>query len=85
MTARKLAVIARQRRKDAGLTQEELAEKLAASGRYDAPLSKQAISKAENYEEGDGMTSLRIAIVEELSSRKIVGPLWGFEDDLKAA
>ena len=76
-----LATVARQYRKSKGMTQEEVARALMKSGRYDTQLSKQAISKAENYDERDGMTALRIAIIEELTDSEVVGPLWRLTDE----
>ena len=74
-----LATLVRRKRKESGLTQTELANRLVRAGRANS-LSKQAISQAENPKPGDGMTALRIALVEELTDRQLVGPFWVFED-----
>ena len=74
-----LVALIRSRRRENGLTQTQLADRMVEAGRADS-LSKQAISKAENPQPGDGMTSLRVALVEELTGRKLEGPLWKPKD-----
>ena len=81
MSESELATLIRSHRREKGLTQTDLASRLVESGRVDS-LSKQAVSKAENPKPGDGMTNLRIALVEELTGQRIVGPFWTFRDIL---
>ena len=69
MTPADLAERARELRKDAGLTQRDLADKIECS--------TSTISKAENYHEGDGMISARITIIEALTGETIEGPFYG--------
>ena len=73
MTEAQLAEKARMERHRQRLTQEEVAERVGRSA--------QAVSKAENYEEGDAMTRLRIEIVEELTGQEVKGPLWKVDDE----
>lgn len=68
MTEAQLAEKARMERHRQRLTQREVGEQVGRSA--------QAVSKAENYEEGDAMTRLRIEIVEELTGQEVRGPLW---------
>lgn len=75
-----LAAAVRAERARLKLSQEEAATRLIASGRYDS-LSKQAVSKAENYQSGDGMNSLRVALYEDLTGRTLAGPYWIDEPD----
>jgi len=74
-----LVALIRSRRRENGLTQTQLANRMVEAGWADS-LSKQAISKAENPKPGDGMTSLRVALVEELTEQKLRGPLWASGD-----
>lgn len=73
MTEAQLAEKARMERHRKRLTQKEVADRVGRSA--------QAVSKAENYEEGDAMTRLRVEIVEELTGQKIKGPLWQLDDE----
>lgn len=51
-----------------GWTQAELGEEVE--------YSTSAISKAERYREGDGMTSVRRKIVEALTGKEVRGPFY---------
>lgn len=73
MTEAQLAEKARMERHRERLTQKDVAERVGRSA--------QAVSKAENYDEGDGMTRLRIEIVEELTGQKLKGPLWELDGE----
>ena len=84
MTEADLAARCRSKRKKQGLTQTELADRMVEAGRAES-LSKQAISKAENYAPADGMTALRVALLEELTGRALSGPYWTFEDVLEVS
>jgi transcriptional regulator with XRE-family HTH domain len=55
-------------RKGHGWTQAELGEKTDYAG--------STISKAENYHDGDGMTGVRISIIEEVTGKTIEGPFY---------
>jgi transcriptional regulator with XRE-family HTH domain len=68
MTPRDLATRARQLRKKIGIRQADVAEKTG--------LAESSVSKAENYRKGDGMTSARITIIEELARTEVEGPLY---------
>ena len=68
-----LAEMARMERHRRRLTQKDVAERVGRSA--------QAVSKTENYEEGDSMTRLRIEIVEELTGQEVRGPLWELEEE----
>ncbi|MEP0548815.1 MAG: hypothetical protein ABJF88_17900 [Rhodothermales bacterium] len=74
-TEESLADAVRQERKRQKLTQDEAAARLVESERYDR-ITKQAISQAENYRPGDGMTGLRVALYEVLTGRGLEGPVW---------
>jgi transcriptional regulator with XRE-family HTH domain len=75
-----LARMAREERRKRNLTQERVAQ--LVSERDDTPsCTKQAVSQAENPESGSRMDGLRIKIIESLTARKLVGPLWHFEKD----
>jgi transcriptional regulator with XRE-family HTH domain len=63
-----LAERVRKLRSAHDLTQEELGERVG--------LSTSSISKAERYHAGDGMTSVRVRIIEELTGRDVEGPLY---------
>lgn len=73
MTEAQLAEKARMERHRQRLTQKEVAERVGRSA--------QAVSKAENYDEGDAMTRLRIEIVEELTGAEVKGPLWELDGE----
>jgi predicted transcriptional regulator len=69
VTTRKgLAKEARKARVEAGLSQSEIAERL--------DVDRSAISKAENWQKGDGFTSLRKRIIEEITGKDVRGPLY---------
>jgi len=68
MDSAELARRCRKERNAKGLTQEELGELVGAT--------KQAVSKAENYTERDGMDRFRVTLLEELTGRDVRGPLW---------
>ena len=70
-----LARRCRSLRAEHGLTQDGLAERLVSSG-YADRITKQAISQAENDTIGSNMNALRVAIIEELTGRSLVGPVW---------
>ena len=75
-----LARMAREERLKRDLTQEQVARLVAK--RADTPsCTKQAISQAENPESGSKMDGLRIKIVESLTGRKLIGPLWHFDKE----
>jgi len=73
MSESELADTARLERLRRRLTQRDVADRLG--------VSTQAISKAENYTEGDSMTSLRERMIRELTDRPLAGPVWYFEDE----
>lgn len=77
-----LVMRAMQLRKEKGLSQEDVANRLVESGAYDS-LSKQMVSRAEDPRRttGESLHALRVAIIEELSGKKIEGPVWYFEED----
>jgi transcriptional regulator with XRE-family HTH domain len=76
-----LAQIAREERTKQGLTQEQVADRVAL--RTDTKsCTKQAVSQAENPKSGSSLDSLRIKIIEELTKRTIIGPRWYFEDNV---
>ncbi len=68
MSPKGLARRAREARHDAGLSQTELAERI--------DVDRSAISKAENYAQGDGFRSLRIRIIETLTDSEVQGPFY---------
>lgn len=77
-----LAQMIREERIKQGLTQEQVAEIVAR--RIDTKsCTKQAISQAENLKSGSNLDSLRIKIIEELTGRKLIGPRWYFEDEVR--
>jgi hypothetical protein len=39
-------------------------------------LSTSSISKSEHYRQGDGMTGVRIRIIEEVTGEEIEGPFY---------
>lgn len=51
-----------------GLTQAELGEEVG--------YSTSSVSKAERYSQGDGMTSVRRKIVEDLTGKEVRGPFY---------
>jgi transcriptional regulator with XRE-family HTH domain len=71
MTEQELADRARLERHRRRLTQADVAERINRS--------PQAVSKAENYSEGDAMTRLRIQIIEELTGKTVSGPMWSLQ------
>jgi transcriptional regulator with XRE-family HTH domain len=71
MQEKDLAERVRTERKDRGLTQQDVADRMGKT--------IQAVSKAENYTPGDGMTSFRIRIIEELTGSEVNGPLYEIE------
>ena len=72
MTRPELADRAREVREKAGLSQTELSNRIN--------VDRSAISKAENFESGDGFTSLRKRIIESLTGADVEGPFYR-EDD----
>lgn len=76
-----LAQIAREKRISKGLTQDQVADIVALRADTKS-CTKQAISQAENSQNGSNLDSLRIKIIEELTKRKLVGPRWYFEDEV---
>jgi len=73
-----LARLAREERLNRNLTQAQVAEIVAkrASARR---CTRQAISQAENPAYGSKLDGLRIKIIESLTDRKLIGPLWRFD------
>ncbi len=78
-TSSDLARIAREERLKRNLTQEQVA-RLVAKRADTSSCTKQAVSQAENAIIGSNMDGLRIKIIESLTSRKLVGPLWHFKE-----
>lgn len=68
MSKADLAERVRQIRSTRRMTQVELAEETG--------YSPSSISKCENYTEGDGMTSVRIDIIEQMTGTRIEGPFY---------
>lgn len=68
MEKEELAERVRAERTDRGLTQQDIADRMGKT--------IQAVSKAENYTPGDGMTGFRISILEELTGEEVKGPLY---------
>jgi len=68
MTPAELSERARKLRKEAGLNQRDLGDKVG--------YSTSTISKAENFHEGDGMVGARITIIETLTDETVEGPLY---------
>jgi transcriptional regulator with XRE-family HTH domain len=69
MTKKDLAERCRRLRDGFGETQREMAERTG--------YASSTISKAENYRgDGDGMTGVRIAIIEKVTGKEIEGPFW---------
>lgn len=81
MDSKKLAQMARALRAEKGLTQQELADRII-SDRTGESISKQMISRAESEEVGTQANALRVQIIELLSERVLVGPVWYFEDEI---
>ncbi len=73
MDSAELARRCREERNARDLTQVELAERLDAT--------KQAVSKAENQTERDGMDRFRVKMLEELTGQDVRGPLWEVEEE----
>gem|GEM_PF-2493115 len=76
-----LAQLCREERIERSLTQEQVAD-IVALRQDTKSCSKQAVSQAENPSNGSNLDGLRIKIIEELSERRIIGPIWYFEDEL---
>lgn len=72
MDSRELARRCREERNARGMNQGEVADRL--------DVSVQAVSKAENYTERDGMDRFRVKVLEELTGKDIRGPLWEMEE-----
>jgi predicted transcriptional regulator len=72
MTREGLAKEARKARVGAGLSQSEIAERV--------DVDRSAISKAENWQKGDGFTSLRKRIIEEITGKEVEGPFYKTAD-----
>lgn len=68
MSPQDLAERVRALRKGHGWTQAELAERTGYAA--------STISKAENYKQGDGITGVRISIIEEVTGKTIEGPFY---------
>jgi hypothetical protein len=75
-----LARLAREERLKRSLTQDQVA-RLVSQRADTSSCTKQAISQAENQDSGSKMDGLRIKIVESLTGRKLVGPLWHFDKE----
>jgi transcriptional regulator with XRE-family HTH domain len=73
MTREGLAKEARKARVGAGLSQSEIAERV--------DVDRSAISKAENWQKGDGFTSLRKRIIEEITGKEVEGPFYKTADE----
>lgn len=86
MDAKGMAHRVRELRKEGGLTQEALAEKLVQAGLYDS-LSKEMISRAEDSRrtKGDSLHDLRAAIIQLLTGNTVRGPLWVEEKSAQPA
>jgi hypothetical protein len=77
-TSTDLARMAREERLRRNLTQDQVA--LLIAKRSDTrSCTKQAVSQAENPEIGSNLDGLRIKIVESLTGRQLIGPLWRFD------
>lgn len=72
MSPKGLARRARDARSEAQVSQSELAERIG--------VDRSAISKAERYDQGDGFTSLRKRIIEELTDAEVKGPLYQMDE-----
>jgi transcriptional regulator with XRE-family HTH domain len=80
LSSSELARMARQERLSHHLTQDQMANLI--SKRVDTKsCTRQAISQAENPDSGSKLDGLRIKVIESLTGRKLVGPLWHFEPD----
>lgn len=78
LSSQDLAHIARDERIKRELTQEQVAE--LVSKRADTKsCTKQAVSQAENLDNGTNMDGLRIKIIETLTEKKLFGPFWHFK------
>jgi transcriptional regulator with XRE-family HTH domain len=78
LSSQDLAQMARDERIKRELTQEQVAE--LVTQRVDTKsCTKQAVSQAENIDNGSNMDGLRIKIVETLTGKKLVGPFWHFK------
>ena len=75
---------ARALRAAKGMTQEEVAA-LILSERTGRPISKQTVSKAESDDVGSEMNGVRVKIIEALSGKSLLGPVWFFEEELPPA
>lgn len=72
MTSEELARRCRKERKERDLNQKEVADSLG--------VTIQAVSKAENYTQRDGMDRFRVKVLEELTGGEVKGPLWTLKD-----
>ena len=80
MKPQDLATEAHRLRKLARMTQADVADRMVKSGRY-STLSLQRVSLAENlHEDTPGLNDLRVAIIEELGGKPVVGPVWMVEE-----
>jgi len=79
-TSTDLAGMAKKARTERKLTQEEVAE-IVLKRTDTKTCSKQAISQAENRKIGSRLDGLRIKIVEALTERKLIGPVWYFQNE----
>ena len=75
-----LARQVRSLREQGRLTQTDVAQRII-SERTGKHITKQAVSRAENEDVGSEMDGVRIRIIEELTDRKIQGPVYYFEDE----
>ena len=66
LTPEDLATTVRAVRAAENLTQQEVADRLG--------ISKAAVSKAENYLDGDGMQGVRTRIIEAFTDYRVEGP-----------
>jgi len=79
-SSKDLAYMVRKERLDRHLTQEQVA-KIVVQKTNTKSCTKQAISQAESDTSGSKLDGLRIKIIETLTGKKIIGPLWQFEID----
>jgi transcriptional regulator with XRE-family HTH domain len=79
-SSKELAYLVRKERLDRRLTQEQVA-KIVVQMTNTKSCTKQAVSQAESETSGSKLDGLRIKIIEALTGKKIIGPLWRFEND----
>ena len=79
-TSTDLARMAKKARTERKLTQEQVAE-IVLKRTDTKSCSKQVISQAENPKIGSRLDGLRIKIVEALTGRKLIGPVWYFQNE----